>query len=170
MKPAWDKLMGEYKDDATKLIADVDCTAGGKSLCETMGVRGYPSIKHGDPNSLEDYNGGRTFDDMKKFAEGLKASCSPFNLDICSDEEKAKIEELTALSASDLTEKIATEEKKLTEAETTFKSEVEKLQKNYEALSKTKDDTIAKVKADGLGVMKSVQAKKGKEDTDKEEL
>jgi hypothetical protein len=171
MKPAWDKLMKEFKNSKSTLIADVDCTAGGQKLCETVGVRGYPTIKHGDPNSLEDYNGGRDFAAMKKFAEGLKPSCSPFNLEICSGEEKTKIEELMKLPAADLTSKIKAEEAKLTEAEETFKAEVEKLQKKYESLSKEKDDTIAKVKADGLGLMKAVEAKKGKDgDSDKEEL
>jgi len=167
MKPDWDKLMKQYKDDKTKLIADVDCTAKGQPLCETHGVRGYPTIKHGDPSALEDYQGGRTLSDMKKFAEGLKALCSPSNMDLCDADSKAKIEELQALAASDLADKIKEEEKKISDAEENFKTEVEKLQKQYNELSTTKDTAIADVKAGGLGLMKSVQAaagKKGKEE------
>ena len=59
MKPDWDKLSAEFADSKTVVIADVDCTAGGKSLCEEIGVRGYPTIKFGDPHNLEDYKGGR---------------------------------------------------------------------------------------------------------------
>merc|ERR1712193_546212 len=59
----------EFKDSKTALVADVDCTAGGQSLCNEVGVRGYPTIKYGDPNNLEDYKGGRDFDALKKFAE-----------------------------------------------------------------------------------------------------
>merc|ERR1711957_475935 len=55
MKPDWDKLMAEFKDSKTALVADVDCTAGGKALCDRIGVRGYPTIKQGDPNNMEDY-------------------------------------------------------------------------------------------------------------------
>ena len=41
MKPDWDKLVKEFDDHATTLVADVDCTAGGKPLCDKVGVRGY---------------------------------------------------------------------------------------------------------------------------------
>jgi len=161
MKPAWDKLMGEFKGHKSALVADVDCTAAGKPLCDSNGVRGFPTIKHGDPNNLEDYKGGRDFNALKKFAdENLKPVCSPSNVDLCDDTQKAAIEKLQALSAADLKSQIAEEEKKLSTAEETFKDEVSKLQKRYEALQKEKEDTIAAVKAAGLGLMKAVQAAK----------
>jgi len=159
MKPDWDKLMKEFKDSKTTLIADVDCTAKGQPLCETHGIRGYPTIKYGDPNALEDYQQGRDLASLQKFAKELKPLCSPFNIDLCEDEEKAKIEELEKLGESELADKIKEEEKKIEEAESTFKAEVEKLQEKYTSLSKEKDDAIAAVKASGLGLMKSVQAK-----------
>jgi len=49
MKPDWDKLMGQFADSDTQLVADVDCTAEGKPLCDANGIRGYPTIKWGDP-------------------------------------------------------------------------------------------------------------------------
>merc|ERR1711879_75883 len=61
--------MDDFKDSTTSLVAYVDCTAGGKDLCDKNGVRGYPTIKYGDPGDLKDYNGGRTYDDLKKFAD-----------------------------------------------------------------------------------------------------
>merc|ERR1712087_435520 len=55
-------------------IADVDCTAAGKPLCEKYGVRGYPTIKYFNPpdEEGEDYKGGRTLADLKKFADAEK--------------------------------------------------------------------------------------------------
>jgi len=50
MKPAWDKLMETYKDSKDYLIADVDCTAKGKLLCQEHKVRGYPTLKAGYPD------------------------------------------------------------------------------------------------------------------------
>ena len=92
MKPAWDKLMTEYKGNKDVLIGDCDCTADGKSLCEEVGVQGYPTIKYGDPSALEDYQGGRDFDSLKKHAETkLKPSCSPTNLHLCDDAKKAEV-------------------------------------------------------------------------------
>merc|ERR1711935_85720 len=102
MKPAWDKLITAFEGSQTALVADVDCTAGGKELCNKLGVRGYPTIKHGDPNNLEDYKGGRDFDSLKKFAdENLGPSCGPKNLDLCGAEKKAEIKKFQGMSASD---------------------------------------------------------------------
>merc|ERR1711881_8443 len=95
--------MGEFDGHATTLVADVDCTTGGKALCDKIGVRGYPTIKHGDPNNLEDYKGGRSFDDLKKFAdENLGPTCGPNNLDLCDDEKKATIAKYSAMSVEEL--------------------------------------------------------------------
>lgn len=158
MKPAWDKLIAEFKDSKTTLVADVDCTAAGQPLCETHGVRGYPTIKYGDPAGLEDYKGGRDFDSLQKFAKDLKPSCSPANIDLCDDTQKAEITKVQALSESEIDEKIKAKEKEISDAEANFKAEVEKLQKKYEELSKTKEDAIKAVKDSGLGMMKSVKA------------
>ena len=71
MKPDWDSLGSEYADSKTVLIADVDCTAAGKPLCDKYGVRGYPTIKYFNPpdEEGEDYKGGRDLAALKKFVE-----------------------------------------------------------------------------------------------------
>merc|ERR1711865_581187 len=98
MKPAWDSLMEEFADSKTALVADVDCTVE-EALCSTHGVQGYPTIKHGSPDAMEDYNGGRTLEDMQTFArESLGPSCGPDNLELCSDEQKAEITTVMARS------------------------------------------------------------------------
>lgn len=164
MKPAWDKLMKEFANNKQVLVADVDCTAAGKDLCQTQGVQGYPTIKTGDPAALEDYQGGRDFAALKKHVESMKPSCSPFNIELCTDDQKKKITDLEALGKAELKTKIKDEEKKMTAAEENFKSEVEKLQKKYEALSKTKEADMAAIKEAGLGLMKAVAAKMDKEE------
>jgi hypothetical protein len=158
--------MAEFKDSKTALIADVDCTTGGKELCSTHGVRGYPSIKYGDPNNLEDYKGGRTFDALKKFAEeNLGPTCGPANLDLCDDEKKAEITKFQAMSKDDLDKSIKESESNMAKLETDFKSFVENLNKEYQDKSKEKDDAIEAVKKSGLGMMKAVAAAgKGKEE------
>jgi len=159
MKPAWDKLMTEYSSSKTALVADVDCTSAGKPLCDSNGVRGFPTIKYGDPSNLEDYKGGRDFDSLKKFAdENLKPMCSPANIDLCDATQKAEIEKIQAMSADELSAAIKAKEQEQTDAEALFKSEVEKLQKKYEQLSKEKEDTLDSIKKSGLGLMKAVKA------------
>jgi len=168
MKPDWDKLMKEFDGHKSILVGDVDCTAAGKPLCDTNGVKGFPTIKSGDPSSLDDYSGGRDFAALKKFAEDLKPLCSPSNMDLCDDEQKAKLEELMALSDEDIAAKIAEGEKKMEDAETTFSTELEKLQDAYKKLQEDKEATIESVKKSGLGMLKAVQA--AKKSKAKEEL
>jgi len=167
--------MSKYADNPGVLIADIDCTAAGKPLCDAHGVKGYPTIKYGDPNALEDYKGGRSMKDLEKFASELGPSCGPGNLDICSDEEKAEIEELMKMSDEDLEEKISAGTKKMEEAEATFKSEVEKLQEQYQNLQTAKEEALAEVQESGLGNLKKIRAfraseKKKDDGEDKDEL
>mmetsp|Transcript_38234 Transcript_38234/g.77888 ORF Transcript_38234/g.77888 Transcript_38234/m.77888 type:complete len:170 (-) Transcript_38234:3052-3561(-) len=167
MKPDWDKLMEETAGSATQLVADVDCTADGKPICDDNGVRGFPTLKYGDPSDLQDYQGGRDYDALAKFVKDeLKPVCSPTNLDLCDDDKKKEIEAFMAMADSDLDDKIAQEEKKLEEAEAHFKDEVQKLQDTYQKLSTDKDEKIASVKAAGLGLMKSVKVAKAKDTKD----
>lgn len=160
MKPTWDGLMTEFEGNDKILVADVDCTAGGKPLCDANGVKGFPTLKFGDPNNLEDYEGGRDESALKKFASDLKPACSPANLAVCDEEGKATIEKLMALSDEEIATQIADGDKKLKDAETTFETELETLQATYKALQTAKEDTIAEVKKSGLGMLKAVQSHK----------
>jgi len=141
----------------------VDCTTEGKELCSQHGVRGYPTIKFGDPSNLEDYKGGRTLEALQEFAkENLKPVCSPANLDLCDADKKAQIEGFIALSDADLDAKIKEKKDEGEQLETTFKDEVKALQAKYEQLQKDKDDGLKKVKESGMGLMQAVQAHKKK--------
>mmetsp|Transcript_51324 Transcript_51324/g.133338 ORF Transcript_51324/g.133338 Transcript_51324/m.133338 type:complete len:161 (-) Transcript_51324:350-832(-) len=100
MKPDWDALANEYEGHPSVLIADVDCTAGGKSLCEKHGVSGYPTIKTFGPgdDDGEDYKGGRELDALKKHAETLGPTCGLENKDLCSEKDLAQLEKFAAMS------------------------------------------------------------------------
>jgi len=174
MKPAWDKLMKNWnKGDraATSLIADVDCTAEGKPVCDEVGVQGFPTIKWGDVSDLQTYEGGRDYDAMKAFAkENLKPMCSPNNLALCDDDKKKEISDLQALSVDDLETKVDEKKKIIKEAEESFETALKKLQDNYQKLQDDKDATIKEVKASGLGLMNAVLASRKKATDAKEEL
>lgn len=159
MKPAWDKLGDEFADSKTVIIGDVDCTIE-KSLCSQFGVRGYPTIKYFTGSTAPDgdkYEGGRDYDSLLKFAkESLGPSCSPDNLDLCSDEQKAKIEEAQALSPEDRKAQIAEKVAAIDAAEETFKTELEKLQNRYTELMEEKDSTIAAIQP-SLSLLRSIK-------------
>lgn len=157
MKPAWDKLMKKFNDHETILIADVDCTAGGKELCSTVGVQGYPTIKYGDPSALEKYEGGRSYKDLEKFAKTLKPGCSPANIDLCDDAQKAEIESLQSLSTEELTAAIEEGEASIKAAEDHFQTELEKLQATFKKLQEEKETKIADIKSSGLALKKSIR-------------
>merc|ERR1711972_168736 len=121
-------------------------------------------IKYGDPNNLEDYKGGRTYDDLKKFAdENLGPSCGPNNLDLCDAEKKALIQKFQAMSAGDLDAAIKEKDDAMKKAESDFEAFVKGLQKQYEEANKKKDEDVAAIKDSGLGMMKAVKAA-GKKD------
>jgi hypothetical protein len=170
MKPDWDKLMKEFSGHATTLVADVDCTTAGKPLCDSNGVQGFPTIKHGDPSNLEDYQGGRDYAALSKFAKGLKPLCSPTNLDLCDEEGKAAIAKIEAMSDEEIATAIADAEKKSKDAEETFRTEVDKLQKAYQQLQADKEAALKAVKDSGVGLIKSVAAARKKGGAAKSEL
>jgi len=99
--------MEDFEGSTTSLVGDADCTAEGKELCSTHDVRGYPSIKYGDPAELKDYNGGRTYEDLKKFAdENLGPTCGPTNLELCPEADRTKLEAFMKMSSGKLEGKI----------------------------------------------------------------
>jgi hypothetical protein len=158
MKPAWDALMAKYEGNAQIFVGDVDCTAAGKPLCDANDVKGFPTIKHGDPANLEAYEGGRDAKALEAFAAGLKPTCSPSNIELCDEEGKAKIATVQALSDTEIDAEIAAADKKAADAEAHFKTELDLLQASYKKLTDDKDATLAEVKASGVGMLKAVKA------------
>ena len=122
-------------------------------------MRGFPTIKYGDPSDLQAYEGGRDEKALKKFAEEkLVPMCSVKNIDLCSADKKAELEKYMALDTEELTKLITAQEDELKQIEEEFKKSVEGLQKLYEGYTKDKEEKMAKLKDGGLGLMKSVKA------------
>lgn len=164
MKPAWDKLMDQYKDSETVLIGDVDCIGSGKALCDEVGVKGFPTIKFGDPDNLEAYEGGRDFDALDEFSKVLKPPCNVDTLEHCSVEDKDLIDDLSKASQEYINDLLDSEKKEREAVEKTFEKSVQDLQSQYKKLQNTKDDDLASVKKKyNIGIIKKV-LQKGKEE------
>jgi hypothetical protein len=162
-------LIAHFADSKKAIVADVDCTGGGQSLCQTHKVSGYPSLKYGDPDDLQDYNGGRSYAELLKFAEdNLGTSCSPDTLDLCSEEDKAKIEKFMKMEVAELDEELAKISKTVNEivekgkaAADKLNEKVKKVQKRIEVEKKNKGETVKlEQKKIGLNMMKAVSSYK----------
>mmetsp|Transcript_11069 Transcript_11069/g.25155 ORF Transcript_11069/g.25155 Transcript_11069/m.25155 type:complete len:251 (-) Transcript_11069:192-944(-) len=161
MKPAWDQLMTEFEGADGALVADVDCTAEGESLCQRQGVRGYPTIKWGDPANLQDYDGPREFDGLSAFAKAnLGPVCGPGHLDLCDAEKRKVVEAFMAMDSEELARKAEDEEAKAQqakkEAEEIFAAETKAVQEKVQQLTKEKEERVAAAKSADLAFMRSV--------------
>lgn len=161
--------MDEYKDSTTSLVADVDCTTAGKSLCEKHSIGGYPTIKHGDPDDLKDYDGGRDLSSLKKFAaESLGPSCGPAHIDLCDESEKEAIVKFQQLSEDELDKQISESEQKIQKISSAAEKSIAKLNSkiadlrlSVEKENKKRDDKVSKESRKmGLKQMKAVKAAK----------
>jgi len=106
MKPDYDKLSSEFGSSSSVVVADVDCTSdGGKPVCDSIGVQGYPTIKYfkdGDKKGT-DYSGGRDYDALQKFIkEELERKCMIEDQQECEDKEKEFIKKMQAKGADEI--------------------------------------------------------------------
>ena len=153
MKPAWDQLAAKFEGSDKVIVADVDCTAEGKELCERFGVQGFPTIKYFNPpdEEGEDYKGGRTLADLQKFAaENLGPGCSVDTLENCSDEQKKELETYIAMPAAERDAMLEKAKEELASAEAAHETLLKDLQAKYkdsmDALEKLKEDSAPKIK------------------------
>lgn len=152
MKPDWDALADEFNDSSSVLIADVDCTAEGKSLCEKQGVQGYPTIKTFGVGSDEGekYEGERSLEALRTHAESLGPTCSVDNPDLCSAEQKVKLDKYAAMSQARRDAKLVKLKNAIAKQEAAHDKVKEGLQVKFEAsksaLEKLQEDYKPKIK------------------------
>jgi len=153
----WEKLSDEYSGNDSALIAEVDCTIDSNAeLCS--GVKGYPTVKYGDPNDLSDYDGGRTYDALSVFAkENLGPVCGPTSLDNCDEAQKELIVKFDKMTAEDLESAMAEIDNKISLVEDEFEDEIDKLQAKYDELETQVEATKASLMSEsGYNFMKKV--------------
>jgi hypothetical protein len=152
------------------LIGSIDCTngspTGGKALCTRFQIIGLPTILYGDTSFggvyLEEYRGGKTFDDLKQFAsKSLIPVCHPGNLHACSADERRQMESYMAMSYNELNAKIQQVEKKGEETRVFYEAEFDKLQSIYDDRLVEKIRYVAQLK-DEVRMIKEVMAEKTK--------
>jgi len=165
MKPDWDSLAQDYAASDTVVVADVDCTAEGKDLCERFGVQGFPTIKYFNPpdEEGEDYEGGRDLESLKTFTKTLGPACSAAMLDKCSDEEKAELDKYMAMPEADRLAEIEVIKEGMKAKESAHETLVEGLQKSFEESQKSVEDFKKEV-SPKLKMLKSAAPAKPKDE------
>ena len=159
IKDDFDKLAKAFDGQNDKLIAEVDCDGDGSDLCDAHGIEGYPTIKYGDPSSLEEYELETEFREMKEFASSnLKPVCSPNNIDLCDGEKRATIEKFQSMDIAELKKKIATLEKEMKDASEKLEATQTRIEEEYQQLEEDKEDKVLAIKESGLMTMKMVYA------------
>lgn len=157
MKPAWDTLIAEYQNSSGILVADVDCTQKlGKPLCQQHGIKGFPTLKYGDPSALQDYKGGRGLPEMRKFAATLKPACSAMNVEACGDAEKAKIVGFSAMSSSDREAMIKEKDAQIEKAQKEAQAVGNRVDEQIEEAKEKKDAALKAIKSSGLSLLYAV--------------
>jgi len=157
MKPDWDSLSSDYADSKKVVIADVDCTAAGKPLCDKYGVKGYPTIKYFNPpdEDGEDYKGGRDLPALKKFVETeLGPGCSADTKENCSEEQLKELQTYMDMAADERATKLTTMKDALKKAE----DDHNELLKNLQEQFKASQDALEKLKEESAPTIKMLKA------------
>jgi len=167
----WEQLGADWDSHEIGMVAEIDCTAEeSQDLCDT--IEGFPTLRYGDASDLEDYNGGRTYEELVAFAKDTLSSkvCSVKNIDVCSDEKKAQIEKYMAMDFESLVAAIEVEEEKVNASEEKVEQGIKKLQETYEALIEEHQKTVQQVNDSGLKLMTAVARSKAPTDEARDEL
>jgi protein disulfide-isomerase-like protein len=131
LKPDWDKL-GDSIKSQNIMIGTVDCTAEeGKELCETNGIKGFPTLKSFWKNSAEDYEGGREYSELKAYAENLKPPCTLESTHYCTDDQLEYISQMKQLRKTVIKEKIKKMESEVSESEKDLQDLLQRLQSEF---------------------------------------
>eukprot|EP00927_Polykrikos_kofoidii_P017200 TRINITY_DN1780_c0_g1_i1.p1 TRINITY_DN1780_c0_g1~~TRINITY_DN1780_c0_g1_i1.p1 ORF type:complete len:295 (-),score=63.59 TRINITY_DN1780_c0_g1_i1:270-1154(-) len=123
MQPDWDKLGKEYADTPNVVIVQADCSGDAQQFCGEHGVQGYPTIKTIKDGRTEDYNGARSFAQLKQTVEkklNPRPACSLESKDACSPKDRAVLEESEKMSKAERSAKIKSVEAEMKEKKETI--------------------------------------------------
>ena len=158
LAPAWDRLVERANDSRNSfhpvLIAEVDCSQE-QEWCIEMGYTAYPTLTYGDGSVggifLKRYTSvNKEFEDLYQFYEDKllgKSFCTPGNLAACGDSENQdRIRQYSKLSIDELEDLVASEERRIHEAEKDFELRKKELQAEYDNISKDHELETANIK------------------------
>jgi hypothetical protein len=152
MEPDWERLQKDYADTPNVVVGACDCTTNCKAKCGEHGIQGFPTLKLKLDGRLEDFNGGRDYNSMKREIEkklNPRPACSLESKSVCKLDDLAILEESEKMSKAERAAKIKQVEADIKSA----KSEANELEKRAAKLTESLD----LIKAGGQTVEKVEQ-------------
>ncbi|CAJ1422766.1 unnamed protein product [Effrenium voratum] len=145
LQPEWDQMAKVFADTPNVIIGQVDCTGSGQSFCGENGVQGYPTLKLWKDGRMQDYNGGRDFNSMKREVERKlepRPACSLESKDACKAEDLAILEESEKMSKAERAAKIKEVQQEIQDA----KHQAAEMEKKAKKLAESLDLIKARLK------------------------
>jgi len=152
MQPDFDKLKKAFSDTPNVVIGQLDCSGNAQSTCGQNGVQGYPTLKLIVDGKTKDYNGGRSFDAMKREVESKlnpRPACSLESKEACSKEDRAILEESEKMTKAERLAKIKEVEQEIKDSR--------KQAADLEKKAKKLGESLELIKAGGMTVEKVEQ-------------
>ncbi|CAE7537208.1 SEP2 [Symbiodinium pilosum] len=152
LQPEWDQMAKLFADTPNVIIGQVDCTGSGQGFCGENGVQGYPTLKLWKDGRMQDYNGGRDFNSLKREVERKldpRPACSLESKDACKPEDRVILEESEKMSKAERAAKIKEVQQEIQDA----KTQAAELEKKAKKLAESLD----LIKAGGQAVEKVEQ-------------
>lgn len=168
MADDWSELATGYaesnlKGDEEILIGKMDCTQpDNKSICQTYGIKSYPSLMYGDIVDLLEFPGQRTLEAWRELVmDHLKNPaklCSVANTDACDADKKKHISDMMNRGATYIDLQIEEVEDRLGAIDYAQKTMVKKLQDRYKDRNEQKEADKLKLlkESSGLKWMKAI--------------
>ena len=139
MAPHWNRLGKDFSGSSNVLIAKVDCTAAGKSLCEKHGVKAFPTLKSfagAQDDTGRSYEGGRDYAALKSFADDLGPSCTVNLPDLCSPKQWSELQPYMKMPSDERAEKLAALSSQVASAEEAHAALLKQLQSTFDQSQK----------------------------------
>merc|ERR1711976_89349 len=114
-----EKLKKDYFDTPNVVIGHCDCTSNCKGKCGEYQVQGFPTIKLKVDGRIEDYNGGRDYNSMKREIEkklNPRPACSLDSKDACKPEDLKILEESEKMTKAERAAKIKAVDQEIKDA------------------------------------------------------
>lgn len=149
MKPDWDKLASNV-DSGKITIADVDCTGEGKKICEAQDIKGFPTLKYFEEGDVDDYEGERTYEKLKEFADNISSmkKCSSNKKENCNDSELALLNKYADYSVTEVETQILKIKEEIEKLDTAMSELLKELQSQYDKAMEETTDSKKKLKAE----------------------